>query len=101
MTFKVGTLTDSCCALSCGAIVCIKNVAFCAKRNISVIIGQEFLEREHLFNVPYSSSLLDIYSVYSLSDLKSWPLKNIIKKYVKLPHKNNKFVVFPLLHSNI
>jgi len=100
MTFKAGTLADSCCALSCGAIVCIKNVAFCAKRNISVIIGQEFLEREHFFNVPCSSSLLDIYSVDSLSDLKSWPLKNIIKKYVKLPYKN-KFVVFPLLHSNI
>jgi len=71
MTFKAGTVADSCCDLSCGAIVCIENVAYCAKQNIPVIIGHEFLEKEDLFNVPCSSSLLDIYSVHSSSDLKS------------------------------
>lgn len=57
MTFKAGTLADSCCGLSCGAIVCIENVAYC-ERNIPVIIGQEFLEKENflIFRVhrPYS-----------------------------------------------
>ncbi|XP_011698579.1 PREDICTED: uncharacterized protein LOC105456325 [Wasmannia auropunctata] len=104
MTFKAGTLVDSCCGLNCGAIVSIKNVAFCAKRNTSVIIGQEFL-RKDLFIVPCSSSLLDIYSVHSLSDLKSWPLRNIVKKYFLLPdgnnEKNNKIAAFPLMHSNV
>ncbi|KYN02500.1 hypothetical protein ALC62_06675 [Cyphomyrmex costatus] len=95
MTFKAGTLTDSCCGLNCGAIVCIKNVA-CTKRNIYVIIGHEFLEKKDLFDVPCSSSLLDIYSVHSLSDLKSWPLKNIIKKYVQLPDGND--LLFFLLY---
>lgn len=100
MTFKAGTLADSCCGLSCGAIVCIENVAYCTEQNVPVIIGHEFLKKEDLFNIPCSSSLLDVYSVYSLSDLKSWPLKNIIKKYVKLPYANEKFAVFPLIHSN-
>lgn len=95
MSFKAGTLADSCC----GAIVCIENVAYCTKQNVPVIIGHEFLEKEDLFNVPCSSSLLDIYSVHSLSDLKSWPLKNIVKKYVKLPNGNEKFAIFPLMHS--
>lgn len=100
MTFKAGTLADSYCGLSCGAIVCIENVAYCAKQNVPVIIGHEFLENIDLFNVPCSSSLFDIYSVHSLSDLKSWPLQNIAKKYVKLPNANGKFAVFPLMHSD-
>lgn len=100
MTFKAGTLADNCCGLNCGAIVCIENVAYCAKKNVPVIIGQEFLEKEDLFNIPCLSSLLDIYFVHSLSDLKSWPLQNIVKKYVKLPNGNEKFAVFPLMHSN-
>ncbi|XP_025263008.1 uncharacterized protein LOC105254747 isoform X2 [Camponotus floridanus] len=101
MTFKADTLSDSCCGLSCGAIVCIKNVVYCAKRNIPVIIGQEFMEKEDVFNVPCLSSLLDIYSVHTLSDLKAWPLKTIVKKYVKLLYENDKFAVFPFLHSDI
>lgn len=87
--------------LSCGAIVCIENVAHCIKQNIPVIIGYEFLEKEDLFNVPCLSSLLGIYSVKSCSDLKSWPLKNVIKKYVKLPCGNDKYAVFPLIHSEM
>lgn len=79
LTFKAGMLADNCCGLSCGAIVCIQNIAYCIKRNIPVIIGCEFLEKENLFSVPCPSSLLGIYSVKSFSDLKSWPLKNVIK----------------------
>lgn len=98
IVLKVGTLADSCCSLNCGAIVSIKNVAYCTKRNIPVIIGYEFLEKEDLYKVSCPSSLLGIYIVHSYSDLKSWPLKNIIKKYVQLPYGNDKFAVFPLIH---
>jgi len=38
MTFKAGTLADSCCGLSCDAIVYIENVAYCTKQNVPVII---------------------------------------------------------------
>lgn len=100
MTFKAGTLADNCCSLNCGAIVCIENVAYCAERNIPVIIGYEFIEKEDLFSIPCSSSLLGVYSVHSLSDLKSWPLTKIEKKNVKFPDENNKFAIFPLIHCN-
>jgi len=98
MTFKVGTFADSYCSLSCGAIVCIKNVTYSA--NIPVI-DREFLIKKEVLNILCSFSLLHIYSVYSLSDLKSWPLKNIVKKNVKLPIESDKFAVFLLLHFNM
>lgn len=101
ITFKVRTLADNCCGLNCGAIICIENVAFCAKRNIPMIIGYEFLKKEDLFSVPCASSLLGIYKVHSFSPLKSWPLKNIIRKYVKFFCKDNKYAVFPLLHCEM
>lgn len=99
ITVKAGTLADSCCGLICNTIVCIQNIAFCTKRKITVIIGREFLRKENLFNIPCSSSLLGIYIVHSYSELKSWPLKNLKTKYVKLPHTKDKYAVFPLIHS--
>lgn len=99
LTFKAKTLADSCCGLNCGAIVCIENVAYCTKRNIPVIIGYQFLDKEDLFTTPCHSSLLGIYSVKLCSDLKSWSLKDVIKKYVKFPHGNSTYAVFPLIHS--
>ncbi|XP_067216038.1 uncharacterized protein [Linepithema humile] len=99
LTFKAGTLADSCCGLSCGAIVSIKNIAF--RSNSPVIIGHEFLEKEELYNVPCPSSLLGIYVVHSYSDLKVWSLKNITRKYVQLPYRNDKYAIFPLIHGKI
>lgn len=101
ITFRAGTLADNCCGLSSGNIVCIENLAHCTKRNIPVIIGYEFLETEDLFKVPCFSSMLGIYLVHSLSELKSWPLEHLIRKYVKLPCGNDKYAVFPLLHGKI
>jgi len=98
MTLKAGTVADSCCGLNCNAIVVIKNIAYCTKRNIPVIIGYEFLEKKNLFHIPCPSSILGIYIVHLYSALKCWPLKDVIKKYVQLPYSENKYVVFPLIH---
>lgn len=98
---KIGTLADSCCGMSSGAIVCIENVAHCTNQNIPVIVGYEFLEKEDLFTIPCLSSMLGIYCVRLQSELKSWPLKDIITKYVKLPYEDDKYSVFPLLHGKI
>lgn len=97
ITFQAGTFANSCYGLNCGAIVCIENVAHCIKRNIPVING--------IFGKRRSISLFifvtwDLYRK-SCSDLKSWPLKNVIKKYVKLPCGNDKYAVFPLIHSEM
>jgi len=100
MTLKAGTLADSCCSLNCNVIVVVKNIAYCTKQNIPVIIGHEFLEKNDFFNVPCPSSLLGIYIVHSYSNLKSWPLKNIIKN-IQLPYGEDKYVVFPLIHTSM
>jgi len=98
MTLKVGTVADSCCGLNCNAIVVIKNIAYCTKRNISVITGHEFLEKNDLFHIPCPSSILGIYIVHLYAALKSWLLKDVIRKYVQLPYIENKYVVFSLIH---
>lgn len=99
MKLCAGSRADSCCGLSNGAIVSLRNIAYCPRRQISVIIGNEFLKKENLFSVPCDSSNIGIFLVHELSDLKAWPLTSVIKKYVKLPVLN-KFAVFPLLHTN-
>ncbi|XP_071575335.1 uncharacterized protein [Temnothorax nylanderi] len=98
ITLKAGSLADNCCGLTCGAIVSVQNIAFCTERNIPMIIGHEFLDKEDLYNIPCPSSLLGTYIVCSQSNLKSWPLHNIINKYVKLPYEDEKYAVFPLIH---
>lgn len=101
ITFKTTTLSDSCCGLSCGAIVCIENVTYCKEQNIPVVIGYEFLKKEDLYIIPCSSSILGIYSVSLCSNIKSWPLKNIVRKYMKLPNGIERYAVFPLIHYEI
>lgn len=101
ITLKAGTLADDCCGLNTGTIISIQNIAYCVKENIPMIIGHEFVEKKNLFNIPCPSSLLGIYIVHLCSDLKSWPLKNVIRKYMKLPYGDNKYVVFPLLHTKM
>jgi len=98
ITSKAESLADSCCGLNDGTIVSIKNIAYCTRRNIPVIIGHELLGKENLFNVPCPSSLLGIFIVRLCTDLKAWPLQNIMRKYVKLPCEKDKYAVFPLIH---
>ncbi|XP_011858295.1 PREDICTED: uncharacterized protein LOC105555865 [Vollenhovia emeryi] len=101
ITLKAGILADNCCGLDNGAIISIENIAYCTKRNIPVIIGHEFLQKDNLFNIPCPSSLLGIYIIYLRSHLKSWPLKNIVRKYVRLPCDEDRYAVFPLLHTQM
>lgn len=100
-TLTAGTFANSCCGLNCGAIISIENVAYCTQQNIPVIIGYEFLQKENLFDIPCPSSMLGIYSVHLRSDLKTWPLKDVVRKYVKLPCEHDKYAVFPLIHAKM
>jgi len=96
-TIRTDTLADNCCGLSDGSIVQVKNITYHKGLKTDVIIGNEFLHREDLYNKPCLSSLLGIFVVDNLSDFKIWPVTGIKIKYVQLP-LNNKFAVFPLLH---
>lgn len=50
ITLKCDTLADNYCGLNCGSIVTIKNIAYCTKQNIPVIIGHKFLEKFVAYN---------------------------------------------------
>ncbi|KYM94366.1 hypothetical protein ALC62_15008, partial [Cyphomyrmex costatus] len=98
MTLRIDVIGDNCCALIDGTIVLIKNIAYNKDLEINVIIGHKFLHKQDFYHVPCPSSLLQIFTVYGLSDLQMWPIENIHTKYVKLPLLENEYVVFPLLH---
>lgn len=98
MTLRIDVTGDNCCALIDETIVLIKNIAFNRDLNANVIIGHKFLHKQDFYKIPCPSSLLKIFTVHGLSELQIWPIKNIHKKYVKLPLSEDKFVIFPLLH---
>ncbi|XP_070159008.1 uncharacterized protein [Polyergus mexicanus] len=99
-TIRIDTLADNCCGLRDGKIIEVKNIAYCKELNTNVIIGHEFCHRKDLYDIPCPLSLIGIFIVENLSELKMWRIENVKTKYVKLPLiKDNKFAVFPLLHQ--
>lgn len=99
-TIRIDTLADNCCSLTDGKIIEVKNIAYCEELNTNVIIGHEFCNRKDLYDIPCPSSLIGIFIVENLFELKRWPVENVETKYVKLPLiKDNEFAVFPLLHQ--
>lgn len=96
---RIDTLADNCCRLTDGSIVEVHNIAHHKDVNRDVIIGKEFCCTEDLYNTPCPSSLIGIYVISKLSELKTWTVDDIEMKYVKLLLSNNKFAAFPLLHQ--
>lgn len=70
MTLRINVKADNCCALVNGTIVLIENIAHNKHLNVDVIIGRKFLYKKDFYNIPCSSSLLQIFSVHSLSQLQ-------------------------------
>ncbi|EZA53826.1 hypothetical protein X777_06705, partial [Ooceraea biroi] len=98
-TIRINTLADNCCELRNGNIIEVKNIAYCKELNTNVIIGNEFYNKKDLYDIPCPLSLIGIFIVEKLSELKIWPVEDVKTKYVKLPFKDNKFAVFPLIHQ--
>lgn len=71
-TIRTDTLADNCCGLGDGSIVRIKNITYHKDLKTDVIIGNEFLHREDLYDKPCPSSLLGIFVVCNLSDFKKY-----------------------------
>lgn len=73
--------------------------------NKSYLIGKRFTSYKDYYEYPFSSSLLDIFSVNHLSEsLESWPLNEVKTKVIILPCQKSKCddrVCFPLLHTFI
>jgi hypothetical protein len=89
--------SDNCCYLSNGTIVDIKN--YVTTSTEIFIIGREYLSKQNFFIEPCNSSDIDIYLVSDeIGELKFWNVNEIAFKCVKISF-NEKFVVFPLLHT--
>lgn len=88
---------DNCCRLKDGNIIVIRN--FVVNNEGSVVIGNKYRTLIDFYTAPCESSKLDIYLVSDIGNLESWDLKQIANKCMKLKFKN-KYVVFPLLHSD-
>lgn len=87
---------DNCCRLRDGNIIIIKN--FVLDNEASVVIGNKYKTLTDFYTVPCKSSQLNIYLIDNIGDLESWDLREVANKCIKLKFKN-KYVVFPLLHS--
>lgn len=97
--FKLScNLRDSCCALKDGSVIEIKNFDFSLESNDNVVIGLEYMEKSDFFDIPVSSSLLNIICVNNLGETKFWSVKEISHKLVRVPY-NHGFIVFPLVHT--
>ncbi|KAB0801046.1 hypothetical protein PPYR_00215 [Photinus pyralis] len=90
------TESDSCCGLTDGNIICIKNIVTNADNELYVI-AQKFNLKTNLYFQPLPSSALNIYIVNDLGPLEVWSVDEITCKYVKMRY-NDRFVVVPLLH---
>lgn len=90
---------NHCCGTKSGDIIMVENICFFEDLNNCVIIGRKFLRRKNFFSIPCESSSIGVYKVKLLSDIKIWPVTEIIMKYVCFSYKHS-FVVFPLLHTN-
>ncbi|XP_046404877.1 uncharacterized protein LOC124170221 isoform X1 [Ischnura elegans] len=88
---------DNVCGSQNGSIIAIENIVM-DKNSQCVIIGREFKDRGDFYTVPCKSSVLGVYTVGRLSQMKVWPLKTINRKYVCLKSTSKK-TVFPLLHT--
>lgn len=93
---------NNCCILKTGEIILIKEFLFDTNSKLYGLKGKQFLEQDDLYITPCPSSLLGIYVVGKLSSISTWTICQVQKKCFRyrLPWNINKYVVFPLLHSD-
>lgn len=88
---------NSCCILSDGSVIIVKNFAHFPSGE-PCVIGRKFHERRDLYSLPCPSTMLRICTVSQLSCLRSWPLHCIAQKCFKIIFKRET-IIFPLLHA--
>lgn len=96
----------SCCKLAdCFCFLKTKNIVMIhyigLRYGHPVIIGKEFLNYSCYNSYPCDSRHIDIFMVNEkLSELKYFPVTDILRKAVVLPWEGGQYCVFPLLHSD-
>lgn len=98
-SFKISSTHPNCyCSLQDGSIVKVVNIS--SSNSSMVVLCHKFLKVEHFYGSPFTvSSEYDIYVVSRLSkELLTFSVTEIVNKIILLPYKE-KFIAFPLLHS--
>lgn len=88
---------DNCCCLHDGSIINIKN--FVSNDVNNFLLGHKYQTLQDLYSQPCRSSQLKIFVVNNdISPLQKWNINEVAYKCIKLKF-NDKFVIFPMLHS--
>lgn len=92
-------IADSYCNLGDNAeVIEIHNIIKTIKGDI-FFIGKRFIKQSPLYLYPCDLSLLGIYVLKDLSNFKIWPVSLISSKCIVLPHIDNIYVCFQIIHS--
>lgn len=91
--------SNNCCGTTSKKIIQVENISFCRHLQIPIVIGREFINKSDFYTVPFESSRVGIFKVSKLSNLKKWPLSDIVTKYVQIPYKNG-YIVSSILHCD-
>ncbi|RLU16246.1 hypothetical protein DMN91_012006 [Ooceraea biroi] len=100
-TLSVNNNANNCCALEDGSVIIVQQIVRHVQLNDFVIIGKKFVRKTYFYNTPCTSNLLDTYVVSesALSQTIMWLLSKVKRKFLKIPHENDKYVIVPLLHN--
>lgn len=92
--------SDNCCTLKCGDIFIIKNVV--QKIDCKLFfIGCKYLSTSSFYTSPCNSSDLHTFVVSNLSNtLEIHSINEVLHKNVRFKISQDRFVVFPLLHTH-
>lgn len=91
---------DRFCFLKNNTVLMIHHIGL--KNGKLVIIGQEFRKYSSLEFYPCNSQDMNVFIVSNnLTELKCFFVNEIVRKAVLLPFEEDKFCVFPLLHSDL
>lgn len=95
------SIRNNCVLYKDGCISIVLNIVECGKNNI-YLIGKKCIPQGDFYEIPCNSSEYNIHEIFeSSNELFSWKISELQAKFWKIPGKNKKSVVFPILHTNI
>ncbi|XP_018911483.2 uncharacterized protein [Bemisia tabaci] len=100
---SVDKLGDCVCGTKTGDVIIAMNFIHDRKNGVKYVVGKRFEQKSNFFMEPMPDSQL--YGISSVSNpsktVRTWPLSEIVVKYVRVPLNEEEYVVLPLLHSDL
>lgn len=102
LSIKCHSIANCYCITVDNKVIQIENIIRDTE-NKCFLIAREYMQYESLYSYPFESTDLQINIAQVLSELKKYPLKNVVTKCLLFPFlkdsTSKKFVSFPLLHN--